>query len=57
MNKSDRCDACGVEALARVRSELSLRELLFCGHHLNSLQDALDSQRFYVVSKKVLNPA
>lgn len=57
MDAHDRCDACGAQALARVRSELTLKELLFCGHHLNKYETALDAQRFWVVSRKELEAA
>lgn len=56
MNKSDRCDKCGHEALARVRSVLTLKELMFCGHHLNQHAAALDSAQWYVVSRKPAEP-
>lgn len=50
----DTCDKCGVgvEALAKVRNLLTLKELHFCGHHLNEYAEALDAAGFYTVSRR-----
>lgn len=37
MNATDRCDKCGAQAYVLVRGTQG--ELLFCGHHYNSIVD------------------
>lgn len=56
MNAYDRCDKCGAQALVRVRSVYSLKELLFCGHHATEYETALDVAGFNVVSRRPVEP-
>lgn len=56
LNAHDRCDKCGAQALVKVRSVYTLKELLFCGHHATAFESALDVAGFNVVSRQPVEP-
>lgn len=55
MNKEDRCDRCGAEAVHRfVRKDEPGHDLMFCNHHTTEYLPALTRQFFVAVESKEL---
>lgn len=54
LTAQDRCDACGAQAMYRVKSAITLGELDMCGHHWNENASDL-TFKGWVIIKWTLN--
>ncbi len=55
MDKTDRCDRCGAEAIHKFRSSKDENlELVFCQHHTNQYLAPLGKAHFVCVESKEL---